>query len=85
MKKIFLCCLIFSNFILFADDIKSYNLSLDCSKAQNESIEYKICSNNVLLMQDNILFNTYKLLLNTTNINKNKLKEEQEEWVSQRD
>ena len=85
MKKIFLCCLIFSNFILFADDIKSYNLSLDCSKAQNESIEYKICSNNVLLMQDNILFNTYKLLLNTTNINKNKLKEEQEEWLSQRD
>ena len=32
--------------------LKSYNLSLDCSKAQNESIEYKICSNNVLLMQD---------------------------------
>lgn len=84
MKKIFLICLMFSTFILLGEDIRFYNLNLDCSSAKKESVEYKICSNNILSMQDNILANMYKLLLTTTNINKNKLKEEQEEWLTQR-
>ena len=72
MKKVFLIFLIFSKFILFAEDIKFYNLSFDCSRVQKDSVQYKICSSNVLLMQDNVLTNIYKLLLTTTNINKNK-------------
>lgn len=84
MKKVFLICFLFSYFILSAEDARFYNSSLDCGKAGRDSVEYKICSSNILMMQDNILTNMYKLLLNTTNIDKNRLKEEQEEWLIQR-
>lgn len=84
MKKIILIYVLFFNFTVTAENIRFYNSSFDCSKVKKDSVEYKICSSDVLSMQDNIVNNMYKLLLNTVNIDKNKLKEEQNEWLIQR-
>lgn len=83
MIRIFLISILF-NFYIYAENIEFYNTSFDCSNVKKNTIEYKICSNKILSMQDMMLSNIYDVLINTENLNKNKIKNEQREWLNNR-
>jgi len=84
MKKIFLILLFFNIYLNADENIKFYNPSFDCNKVKKDSIEYEICIDEILSLQDLILTNNYNSLIKLTKLNTNKIKDEQKTWLINR-
>ncbi|MFX4263919.1 hypothetical protein ACOL3L_00305 [Aliarcobacter butzleri] len=48
---------------VYADDVQFYNPSFDCSKVKKDSVEYMICTDNILSKSDEILAKNYQYML----------------------
>ena len=84
MKKVFLILLFFNIYLNADENIKFYNPSFDCNKVKKDSIEYEICIDEILSLQDLILTNNYNSLIKLTKLNTNKIKDEQKTWLINR-
>ncbi|MGB5917754.1 lysozyme inhibitor LprI family protein [Arcobacter sp.] len=84
MKNIFLILIFFSS-LIFAENIKFYKPSFDCSNVKKGTAEYIICANEYLSKDDKELNNLYSQLLK--NVSKEKIeliKESQYKWIRER-
>ncbi len=79
MKKIVVLWMI-ATVSLFANDMKFYNPSFDCSKIHEGSIEYKICTDDKLSQLDREMSNLY----NDAIVVDKDIKEAQLDWLTQR-
>lgn len=84
MKKIFLILLFFNIYLNADENIKFYNPSFSCDKVKKDSVEYEICIDEILSLQDLILTNNYNSLIKLTKLNTNKIKDEQKTWLINR-
>jgi len=84
VKKVFLILLFFNIYLNADENIKFYNPSFDCNKVKKDSIEYEICIDEILSLQDLILTNNYNSLIKLTKLNTNKIKDEQKTWLINR-
>ncbi len=86
-KKLFLVLLLLSSLsFVYADDVHFYNPSFDCSKVKKDSVEYMICVNKDLSYFDWAMGKIYNNLLEDSILDKKiALKEEQKNWLKNRD
>ena len=85
INKLFLGLLLLCSLsFVYADDVQFYNPSFDCGKVKKDSVEYMICTNEILSLQDNILTNAYNSLTKLTKLNIKKIKDEQKNWLINR-
>lgn len=85
VKQLFLGLLLLGSLsFVYADDVQFYNPSFDCSKVKKDTVEYMICMNEILSLQDNILTNTCNSLTKLTKLNIKKIKDEQKNWLINR-
>ncbi|MDN5041928.1 hypothetical protein O8C80_01145 [Aliarcobacter butzleri] len=87
IKKLFLGLLLLSSLsFVYADDVQFYNPSFDCSKVKKDSVEYMICTDNILSKSDEILAKNYQYML-SSDIGKGtklELKISQKKWIIKR-
>ncbi|MDN5072077.1 hypothetical protein PJV94_04655 [Aliarcobacter butzleri] len=83
MKQISIILIFFVN-LIYAQNIEFYKPSFDCENIKKDSIEYKICIDEILSLQDSILTNIYNSLIKLRKLNINKLKDEQRIWLINR-
>ncbi|WP_418180026.1 lysozyme inhibitor LprI family protein [Aliarcobacter lanthieri] len=83
MKQISIILIFFVN-LIYAQNIEFYTPSFSCNNIKKDSVEYKICIDEILSLQDSILTNIYNSLIKLTKLNINKLKDEQKTWLINR-
>ena len=80
MKKKFLLLVLFVSVNLFAEEVKFYKTSYDCTKTQEKSVAYRVCKNQDLAKEDLELSKVWKSFQVITK----ELKKEQLEWLKQK-